>query len=480
MIRRGPARTFGYNKDMRFPAPTLPLALLLAFPTLTAHAQTAPLPRSTEAQAAAPALPSGLGAVTHTTLANGLQVLAAPSSAADLVTVDVWVGAGTRRETSANLGAAHFIEHLIFKGTPTRGPGEIDAAIEDLGGTLNAATSYDWAHFYVTVGASDAPAALQVLADAVMHASLRQADMDTERSVILSERARQLASPAARTTEEVSALLFPNHPYGRPLLGTLDSINSMTRATVQDFYKTYYVPGNVTLVLSGNLTPQAAQEMAQQAFGAWPAAPVPADTLASVPVQTQPRMETLPGGQGQAVMTLGWQAPAVSDQPDAWVMDVLLTYLGQGGSNKLDTDLRRGRKIVSSIGANYLTQRSRGQMTITASFDSTQTGPVRQAILAEITALRDTPLNADEIGSARRALLASYLFDAETNSGRANALGFYNTINTYRYDTDYIAHVLSVTPAQVQAVARKYLDPVNYTSVTLLPPANPILASVRQ
>lgn len=465
---------------MRSPAPTFPLALLLSLSCLTAQAQTAPAPLSTPTQAAAPALPSGLGAVTRTTLPNGVQVLAAPSAAADLVTVDVWVGAGTRRETAANAGAAHFIEHLIFKGTPTRSPGEIDAAIEDLGGSLNAATSYDWAHFYVTVGASDAPAALSILADAVMHAGLRQADMDTERTVILSERARQLATPAARTTEEVSALLFPNHPYRRPLLGTLDSINSMTRPPLLDFYHANYVPGNVTLVLSGNLTPAAAQDMAQKAFGAWPAAPVPADTLAPQAAQTQPRAETLSGGQGQAFLTLGWHAPAVSDQPDAWVMDVLLTYLGQAGNNKLDVDLRRKQKIVSSITANYLTQRDPGQITITAGFDPTQTEPVRRAILAEITALRDVPLNADDIAAARRALLASYLFDAETGSGRANALGFYNTINTYRYDTEYIAHVLSVTPVQVQAVARKYLDPNAYASVTLLPPANPVLASLRR
>jgi len=465
---------------MRFPAPAFPLALLLTLSCFPAQAQTASLSLPAAAQAAAPALPSGLGVVTHATLPNGLQVLAAPSAAADLVTVDVWVGAGTRRETTANRGAAHFIEHLIFKGTPTRSPGEIDAAVEDLGGSLNAATSYDWAHFYVTVGASDAPAALSILADAVMHASLRQADMDTERSVILSERARQLASPAARTTEEVSALLFPNHPYGHPLMGTLDSINSMSRTTVLDFYKTYYVPGNVTLVLSGNLSPAAAQDMAERAFGAWPAAPVPADTLAPEATQTQPRAETLDGGRGQAYLTMGWHAPAVSDQPDAWVMDVLLTYLGQAGNNRLDTDLRRRQKIVSSITANYLTQRDPGQITITAAFDPTQTEPVRRAILAEITALRAVPLNADEIGTARRALLASYLFDAETNSGRANALGFYNTINTYRYDTEYIAHVLSVTPAQVQAVARKYLNPHVYASVTLLPPANPVLASVRR
>lgn len=445
-----------------------PLAVLLCLMLACARAQEPP-------QTAL-----GLGPVTHFTLANGLQVLVAPSSDASLVTVDVWVAAGTRFETAATNGAAHFIEHLIFKGTPTRKPGEIDAAIEDLGGTLNAATSYDWAHFYVTVGASDAPAALSVLSDAVMHASLRQADMDTERQVILSERARELANPAQRTVQEAEALMFPNHAYGRSLLGSPDQITNMTRQTVTDFYHARYVPGNVTLVLSGRITPQTGRILAQKAFNAWPASFISSRSLpASPPVepQTEIRTETLTGSATQAYLTLGWRAPSVFDKPDAWVMDVLLTYLGQGANNKLDTDLRRNAKIVSTVAANYLTQHDPGVLTITASFSPGQLDSVRAGILAHIQALRDTPLAPADLSAARRTLLASYLFDTETNSGRANALGFYSIIDTYRYDTDYIPHVLSVTSQQVQAAARKYLDPNIYTQVTLLPRANPILAS---
>ena len=173
--------------------PTLLVVFFLSVPVLS-HAQTETTPTSTASGKSG----IGLGPVTEYTLPNGLQVLVAPSNAADLVTMDVWIGAGTRRETAENNGVAHFMEHLIFKGTPTRKPGEIDAAIEDLGGTLNAATSYDWAHFYGTVASADAPAALTVLGDALMNSEMRQADIDAEKPVILSEMAREANSATTR------------------------------------------------------------------------------------------------------------------------------------------------------------------------------------------------------------------------------------------------------------------------------------------
>lgn len=452
----------------------LALALLLLSPSAGTAAANSETSSTTTAGAA-----SGLGAVTATTLPNGLRVLVAPSKAADLVTLDFWVGAGTRRETAQNNGAAHFMEHLLFKGTPTRKPGEIDAAIEDLGGTMNAGTSYDWAHFYVTVGSEDAPKALDVLADAVMNASLRQADMDTERQVILNERARELSSPAQRTLQAVNAMTFPGHPYGRPLLGSVVNITSMTRQTVLDFYKTYYVPGNSTLVLAGNITPEAGLALAQNALGKWPARPVPPDKATPQESQTAPQTRALRGGGRQGYLTLGFRAPSVTDAPDAWAMDVLLTWLGQGGNNQLQRDLQRKRKLVSSISANYLTQRDGGSLTVTAAFDPSQAEAVRDAILDKIESLRQTPRPDDEIRAAKQSLLASYLFEAQTSSGRADALGFYNTIDTYKYDTEYITHVLSVTPAQVQQVARKYLNTDAYSLVTLIPRADPIEASLR-
>lgn len=462
---------------MRLSAPVLLAAaiLLIAFPLTSRAASNSSAAPLTEQ--AAPSL--GLGPVSAYTLPNGLKVLVGPSDAADLITLDVWVGAGTHRETQENNGAAHFIEHLLFKGTPTRKPGEIDAAIEDLGGTLNAATSYDWAHFYVTIASEDAPKALDVLSDAVMHASLRQADMDIERHVILDERARELSSPDIRTLQAANALFFPGHPYGRPLLGTISNITGMTRATVVDFYKTYYVPSNTTLVITGNITPEAGLALAKKYFASWPKRDAPPDAPQPEQTPTAPITHSLYGGTSDGFLTMAFHAPSVSDQPDAWVMDVLLTWLGQGGANRLQQDLQRKQKLVSSITTNYLTQRDPGVLTITAQFTPSNLDKVTAALFAEVANIRENPLSDDQVSAAKRALLASYLFDAQTDSGRADALGFYNTINTYKYDTDYIAHVLAVTPAQVQQVAQTYLDPKAYVLVTLLPRVNPIEASAR-
>ena len=450
------------------------LAALLCAAPLVSHAQveTATTPTST-------ATGIGLGTVTEYTLPNGLQVLVAPSNASDLVTTDVWVGAGTRRETAENNGVAHFMEHLIFKGTPTRKPGDIDAAIEDLGGTLNAATSYDWAHFYGTVGSSDAPAALAVLGDALMNSEMRQADIDAEKPVILSEMAREAGSATTRVDRAFNALCFPTHPYGRPLLGTSANISDMPRKTVVDFYHTFYAPGNATLVLAGRITPEEGLALAKKTFGAWPARAVPDDKTLPEPSQPDIRISNLNAPVRRGFLQIGFRAPSVRDKPDVWVMDVLMTLLGQGGNNRLEQNLERKKKLVTAINTSYLTQRDPGTMSVTAEFDPGDFDTVRKAILAETAALRDAPVSPGELATAKHTLLASYLFDTQTNTGRADALGFYSRIDSYKYDTEYVGHFEAVTPDLVQSVARKYLPPDAYTLVTLLPVPNPVTASRR-
>ena len=449
-------------------------AALAALLVLTPHPSPAQNVVSPATQSA-----FGLGAVTNYTLPNGMQVLIAPSNASDLVTMDVWLGAGTRRETAQNNGVAHFMEHLIFKGTPTQKPGEIDAAIENLGGSLNASTSYDWAHFYGTVGAEDAPAALAVLADAVQNAEMRQADIDAEKPVILSEMAREANSATGRVARSFNSLCFPTHPYGRPLLGSARNVSDMPRATILDFYHTYYAPENATLVLAGKLTPDEGLALAKKMFGTWPARIVPSDKTLPEPPQTEIRTRSLTAPARRGFLQMGWRAPSVRNKPDAWVMDVLMTLLGQGGNNRLQVDLQRKSKLVGAVNTAYLTQRDPGTMSVTAEFDPGDYVHVQEAILMQAAALRETPVGPAELEAAKHTLLASYLFDTQTNTGRANALGFYSRIDTYRYDTDYVDNFESVTSAQVQAIARQYLNPTAYTLVTLLPVPDPVTASRR-
>ncbi len=454
---------------------SLSAAALFLSPVVPTHASKPPV----KIETANPTAGLNLGPVTAYKLGNGMQVLVAPSQAADLVTLDVWVGAGTRRETAENSGTAHFLEHMFFKGTATRKPGDIDAAIEDLGGTLNATTSYDWAHFFVTVGSSDADPALAVLSDMLQNPALRAEDMNSERPVIVDEIRRNEATPNGQIAQVFNALEFPGHPYGRPITGTEESVAGIKRQMVLDFYQTYYVPSNATVILAGKITPEAGLALAQKYFGSWSQRPLPDNTTLPETPQIGIQTQQMVGGVDHSYLMMGFHAPSVQNKPDAWVMDVLLSWLGQGGNNQLEAELQHRRGIVRSISSNYLTQRDPGALTIFAEFDQGRETEVRDAILGDIKQIRDAPLSPNDLDAAKRALLASYLFDVQTNSGRANALGFYDVIDSYHYDTDYIDHVMAVTSEQVQQVARHYINPEAYTLVMLSPRANPQIAAMR-
>jgi len=233
----------------------------------------------------------------------------------------------------------------------------------------------------------------------------------------------------------------------------------------------------VTVVLSGNVSIDDGYAMAQKAFGTWSAKPLPSDKTLVPPRMSDISTRGVTAPVGRGYLVIGFNAPSVKDIPDAYAMDVLLTLLGQGGNDRLEVDLLRKQKLVSAITADYLTQHDPGVMTIRATFAPQDLDRVVAGIVAEIQSLRDTPISPADLAAAKHSLLASYLFDVQTTSGRANALGFYNTIDSYQYDTNYIHNFESVTAADIQAVARKYLDSHAYALATMLPRPDPQTAS---
>jgi zinc protease len=433
----------------------------LAASARPAHAQAAP--------------ETGGGDITESTLANGVRIIVAPRHTVAITAIDVWVGAGTRREPPGKEGVAHYLEHVLFTGTPTR-PSEqdIDGAIEDLGGTLDGGTSYDWAHFYTVVPSASFPDALSVMADTLQHASLTQESIDSERPIIESEIDRDGDDNTSMAQDVVRAALYgPSHPYGGPITGTTEQVQNITRDDVSTFYHTYYVPSNVAVVVSGDVTADQVQSVVQADFGAWKGSAAPDETdlpAASLPAVSR-QVVSRPGNDSFLVM--GWPAPSVSEQPDAWTMDVLLTYLGQGAENAIDDDLHRSRHLLTTSTADFLTQRDPGILTVTVELPTANMDTVRAGILAHVRALQRQPLTDAQLAGAKQELISSYLFDTETVAGKADALGFYETINTYKYDVDYIDHVNQVTSAMLMQVAQKYLSADVYAECDVVPPQDP-------
>jgi zinc protease len=382
------------------------------------------------------------------------------------VAIQYWVRTGGFRETEQTRGAAHFIEHLIFKGTDRYPQGGIDEEIEDLGGVLDALTEKDWVMFGTTVASADVGKALDVLGDAVRHPKFRPEDLEMERRVIAEEVAAEQLEPERVVTAHLFALAFPHHPYGHDVLGTPEAIARMNRTTVQQFFAEQYTPSNATLVIVGDVSAAAMPARVRDAFGVdvTPGSPVAAKLP---PVDPWPAAagRTLTADTQEFYFGIGFPAPAVSD-PDVYAMDVLVTLLEQGTFGRLPAALAGS---VSSVKATFETRRQPGLLTIVASGPPDAAAKIETTIRSVVRDLADKGPTDAEVLATKSLLAGSYALDNETFAGQANSLGYYSSIDRWQFAADYLKNVAQVTSARVAEVARKYLDPDHAVTVILKP-----------
>ncbi len=194
-------------------------------------------------------------------------------SATPVVVADVWVRAGARAEPADWAGMAHFLEHMIFKGTDHLPPGMFDYAIETQGGMTNAATSHDYAHFYMTIAADTLPQTLPYLADLLLHAAIPADEFGRERHVVLEEIRQAQDDPDWLGFQAMSELVYQNHPYGRPVLGTAEILQQRSPEEMRCFHQAHYQPHNMTVVITGGIPLDQTVEMVKHAFRTFPTAP---------------------------------------------------------------------------------------------------------------------------------------------------------------------------------------------------------------
>src|SRR5438445_11103538 len=208
-------------------------------------------------------------------LFNGVRVIIEEHRTSDVVAVQLWVKAGGRDEAANELGLSHYLEHMLFKGTPTRPPGSIDRLIEGLGGSSNAFTSYDFTHYDVVVPAAHIRPALELLADIAVNAAFVPEELEAEKKVVFEEMNLTEDDPEKFLSRRLSEIAYRAQPYGRPLLGTREFIQALDRARLNAYYKKHYVPRNMTLVVVGPLTTAQVRPLALATFGRLSGAPTP-------------------------------------------------------------------------------------------------------------------------------------------------------------------------------------------------------------
>ena len=451
---------------------TIPPGRVAAQPPAAPQAPAAPAPR----------LPVALPAPTLDILPNGLRVVVVERYSAPLVALDLRIKSGTAYETAENNGVAHFLEHLLFKGTPTRKPGEVDAAIEAVGGELSANTSMDWAQFAATVPASAWGTALEVLADAVQNPAIRAEDLEVERRVILDEMASAENDPTRAPFHALSSVAFDNHPYRLSLYGPEENVRRFTRDDVLAFWRARYTPNNMTLVIVGDVTRADVVNKVRALFTA-PASPSAVAALPDPdPLTDRVRATPLQRDRSLITVTLGFRAPSVKAVADSVAVDILLQILTGGGRGRLNDSLVREKKLALAVSASYLTQRAPGLLILTAVGPRGDPRDLEEALLAEVRRLIEDEVTEAEVDRARRAALGQTLFQEETFSGQANALAFYDAIDTYEFSVKYPEQIAAVTRQDVVRVIRRYLTPERYAVAVMGPraPAPPPITPGRE
>jgi zinc protease len=407
---------------------------------------------------------------TRHILPNGIPLIVQEHRGSDVVALQLWVRAGARDEAASELGLAHYLEHMLFRGTSSRPGGFVERDVEGVGGRMNAGTSWDYTFYYVTLPAPRLVPGLEMLADIAVNASLDADVLEKEKEVVLEEMRLNEDTPRRMLARQLYSQLFSGHPYGREVIGTAELVRGLTRDTLAGFYRRYYVPETFAVVVVGAVDPQQVIAVARSTFGRLVRAGTsPRLPVAPPPAFTPHRRDIVHPGT-HAYLGVAWPASRL-DHADTPAVDVLVSILGRTRSSRLVQSLRERDGLVVSVGSSYSALEGAGAVMITAQLDPENLQRAEAQILAEVRRLREAGVTAAELRRAITAAEAAHEFQTETAEGRARALGEAETIWTVADELAYVNRVRAVTADQVRSVARRYLDPERFTRVALVPPA---------
>ena len=407
------------------------------------------------------------------TLANGMKVVIREDHFAPVVAQQVWVQAGGADETAIEAGIAHVHEHMLFKGTARRGVGEIASAVESSGGSINAWTSWDQTVYHVVLASRFAAEGIDILADAMQHSSFDPGELDKELGVVLEEWKRSQDSPSSRVYDLMFATAYSAHPYSRPVIGTQKSIKGLNRELITSFYKRYYSPSNMTLIVVGDVNTEAMKREIEKKFGPFANHTVSRPKRSVEPAQNATRFASATMDVQEAQIAIGFHIPDANHK-DTPALDMLAHILGGGESSRVYRKLVAEKPLATSAGAFAYTPPDPGLFLETASCEADDVKEVLDGLIAETAKIRDYPISEEELLRARTNLESDFVYRSQTVQGQSRELGYAIVVHKDPdYARKYIQRLHEITPADIQKVARKYLTPENMTGVTLRPTGAP-------
>ncbi len=462
----------------RLPKTTLLLAALAvglsgcATPPMSGQAETVP------SKAEAPPLTplSSEGDVHEYRLANGMKVIVKEDHRAPVAVAQVWYKVGSSYEHIGITGISHVLEHMMFKGTKKHGPNEFSTIIAANGGRENAFTGQDYTAYFQQLEKDRLAISFELEADRMQNLLLDPEEMKKEVQVVMEERRmRTEDKPHSLTYEQFNAAAYVTSPYHNPIIGWMDDLQHLTADDLRAWYRHWYAPNNATLVVAGDVDPQAVAELAVKYYGPVKPRPVPSLKPRREIEQRGVRRITVKAPAELPYLIMGYKTPVLKTAEAAWepyAIDMLAGILDGGDSARFTRELIRAQQVAASVGAGYDLYARMDEMLI---IDGTPAQghsieDLEGAIREQIDRFKTELVSQEELDRVKAQVVAAKVYEKDSIFYQAMQIGTLETVGLdWRLMDQYVDRLKAVTPEQIRAVANKYLTDDRLTIAVLDP-----------
>ncbi|MCY4641383.1 MAG: pitrilysin family protein [Gammaproteobacteria bacterium] len=418
------------------------------------------------------------------TLDNGMKVIVKEDHRAPVVVSQVWYRVGSAQEHNGITGVSHLLEHMMFKGTEKYPADTFTSTLAEIGARDNAFTSRDYTAYYQLMGSDHLEVSFRLESDRMVNLVLTQDDFDSELDVVKEERRwRTDDNPNALVYEQLHAAAFVSSPYHHPVIGWMNDLDHLVLEDLDVWYQRWYAPNNATLVVVGDVEPNAVFALARQYFGSIERRPIQESKPRIESSQTGPRRVTVKALAKLPYIMLGYKVPSLATTERDWepyALSVLAGVLDGGRSARLSKRLVREKELVASAGSGYSLHARHPTLFL---FDATPavghgTEEVEQALYAEIQELRETLVSDRELSRVKAQVIASEVYRQDSIRGQASVIGSLETVGLgWQLMNEYSARIKAVSAQQVREVARTYLVEDGLTVAVLEPQREQVQAN---
>jgi zinc protease len=415
--------------------------------------------------------------VQELTLDNGLKIVVKEDRRAPVVTSQVWYRIGSSYEYGGVTGVSHVLEHMMFKGTERHPPGEFSRIVAENGGDENAFTGRDYTAYYQNLAKDRLEVAFELEADRMRHLALPPAEFEKELAVVQEERRlRTDDDPESLTSERFNAAAYAASPYRNPVIGWEGDLAELSVDDLRQWYRQWYAPNNATLVVVGDVDAEAVFALARRHFGPLKAEPVAAAKLRPEPPQLGERRIRVKAPAKEPYLMMGYKATALTESGaeewEPYALEMLASILDGGSSTRLSRELVRGTQVAAAAGASYSAFTRLPGMVVLDGTPAKGHGiaDLERALQAQIQRLKDEPVGGAELDHIRTQLIANKVYELDSVYAQAMQIGLLESVGLgWPLIDQYVERLSQITPAQIQAVTRKYLTSDNLTVAVLDP-----------